>query len=52
MYCLRKVIQLKHEREIGKFLGGIKNMERIQMYCLLLIKKKIAVSEARKLGIQ
>ncbi|NLY76986.1 MAG: 30S ribosomal protein S2 [Tissierellia bacterium] len=50
----KEVIQLKHERErLEKFLGGIKNMERIPdvLFVVDPRKEKIAVSEARKLGI-
>jgi len=50
----KEVIQLKHERErLEKFLGGIKNMNRIPdaLFVVDPRKEKIAVSEARKLGI-
>src|SRR5690606_37802240 len=49
-----EVIRLKHERErLEKFLGGIKNMSRIPdaLFVVDPRKEKIAVSEARKLGI-
>lgn len=50
----KEVIRLKHERErLEKFLGGIKNMNRIPdaLFVVDPRKEKIAVSEARKLGI-
>lgn len=50
----KEVIRLKHERErLEKFLGGIKNMSRIPdaLFVVDPRKEKIAVSEARKLGI-
>ncbi len=50
----KEVIRLRHERErLEKFLGGIKNMTRIPdaIYVVDPRKEKIAVSEARKLGI-
>ncbi len=50
----KEVIQLRHERErLEKFLGGIKNMNRIPdaLFVVDPRKEKIAVSEARKLGI-
>ena len=50
----KEVIKLRHERErLEKFLGGIKNMNRIPdaLFVVDPRKEKIAVSEARKLGI-
>ncbi len=50
----KEVIRLRHERErLEKFLGGIKNMNRIPdaLFVVDPRKEKIAVSEARKLGI-
>ncbi|GFN36439.1 30S ribosomal protein S2 [Tepidimicrobium xylanilyticum] len=50
----KEVIQLKHERErLEKFLGGIKNMDRIPdaLFVVDPRKEKIAVNEAKILGI-
>lgn len=50
----KEVIQLRHERErLEKFLGGIQNMDRIPdaLFVVDPRKEKIAVSEAKKLGI-
>ena len=50
----KEVIKLNHERErLEKFLGGIKNMNRIPdaLYVVDPRKEKIAVNEARILGI-
>ncbi|MBZ2173845.1 30S ribosomal protein S2 [Schnuerera sp. xch1] len=50
----KEVIQLKHERErLEKFLGGIKNMDKIPdaLYVVDPRKEKIAVNEAKILGI-
>ena len=50
----KEVIQLNHERErLEKFLGGIKNMNGIPDAIFIVDprKEKIAVNEARKLGI-
>ncbi len=50
----KEVIKLNHEIEkLEKFLGGIKDMEKIPgaLFIVDPRKEKIAVSEARKLGI-
>src|SRR5690606_38694644 len=50
----KEVIRLRHERDrLEKCFGGIKNMTRIPdaIYVVDPRKEKIAVSEARKLGI-
>ncbi len=50
----KEVIKLKNERDrLEKFLGGIKNMNRLPdaLYVVDPRKERIAVSEARKLGI-
>jgi len=50
----KEVIQLRNERErLEKFLGGIKNMDRIPdaLFVVDPRKEKIAVSEAKILGI-
>lgn len=50
----KEVIKLNHERErLEKFLGGIKNMNRIPdaLYVVDPRKEKIAVNEAKILGI-
>lgn len=50
----KEVIQLKREKEkLEKFLGGIKNMRGLPqaLYVVDPRKEKIAVAEARKLGI-
>jgi small subunit ribosomal protein S2 len=50
----KEVIQLKHERErLEKFLGGIKNMNRIPdvLFVVDPRKERIAVMEAHILGI-
>ena len=50
----KEVIKLKHERErLEKFLGGIKNMERIPdaLFVVDPRKERIAVKEAHILGI-
>lgn len=50
----KEVIQLNHERErLEKFLGGIKNMNRIPdaLFVVDPRKERIAVNEARILGI-
>lgn len=50
----KEVIQLKHERErLEKFLGGIKNMNRIPdvLFVVDPRKERIAVKEAHILGI-
>lgn len=50
----KEVILLKKEKErLEKFLGGIKNMSRIPdaMFVIDPRKERIAVAEARKLGI-
>jgi len=50
----KEVIQIRNERErLEKFLGGIKNMDRIPdaLFVVDPRKEKIAVSEAKILGI-
>jgi len=50
----KEVIKLKHEAErLEKFLGGIKNMDRLPdaLFVVDPRKEKIAVKEARSLGI-
>jgi small subunit ribosomal protein S2 len=50
----KEVILLRKEKErLEKFLGGIKNMTRIPdaMFIIDPRKERIAVAEARKLGI-
>ena len=50
----KEVIKLNHEIEkLEKFLGGIKGMEKLPgaLFIVDPRKEKIAVSEARKLGI-
>ena len=50
----KEVIKLNHESEkLEKFLGGIKDMDKIPgaLFIVDPRKEKIAVSEARKLGI-
>jgi len=50
----KEVAKLLHEKEkLNKFLGGIKNMERLPDAVFIVDprKEKIAVAEARKLGI-
>lgn len=50
----KEVIKLKHERErLEKFLGGIKNMERVPdaLFVVDPRKERIAVKEAHILGI-
>ncbi|TJX67042.1 30S ribosomal protein S2 [Soehngenia saccharolytica] len=50
----KEVIQLKHERErLEKFLGGIKNMNRVPdvLFVVDPRKERIAVKEAHILGI-
>lgn len=50
----KEVIALKHEQEkLTKFLGGIKNMTKLPgaLFIVDPRKERIAVSEARKLGI-
>ena len=50
----KEVIKLRHEIEkLEKFLGGIKDMERLPgaLFIVDPRKEKIAVAEARKLGI-
>ncbi len=50
----KEVIKLNHEREkLGKFLGGIKDMKELPgaVYVVDSRKERIAVAEARKLGI-
>ena len=50
----KEVIKLNHEIEkLEKFLGGIKDMDKIPgaLFIVDPRKEKIAVSEARKLGI-
>ncbi len=50
----KEVLQLRHEMErLQKFLGGIKNMNRLPgaLFVIDPRKEEIAVQEARKLGI-
>ncbi|AEF94369.1 ribosomal protein S2 [Desulfotomaculum nigrificans CO-1-SRB] len=50
----KEVAQLLHEKEkLDKFLGGIKNMRRLPgaLFIIDPRKERIAVAEARKLGI-
>ena len=50
----KEVIKLRHEIEkLEKFLGGIKDMEKLPgaLFIVDPRKEKIAVAEARKLGI-
>ncbi len=50
----KEVIRLKHEKEkLEKFLGGIKHMKELPtaVYIIDPRKERIAVAEARKLGI-
>ncbi|ABO50496.1 SSU ribosomal protein S2P [Desulforamulus reducens MI-1] len=50
----KEVAQLLHEKEkLDKFLGGIKNMRRLPgaLFVIDPRKERIAVAEARKLGI-
>ncbi|SHK65494.1 30S ribosomal protein S2 [Desulforamulus aeronauticus] len=50
----KEVAQLMHEKEkLDKFLGGIKNMRRLPSALFVIDprKERIAVAEARKLGI-
>jgi small subunit ribosomal protein S2 len=50
----KEVIKLRHEKEkLEKFLGGIKDMKELPgaLFVVDPRKEKIAVSEARKLGI-
>lgn len=50
----KEVIKLNHEREkLEKFLGGIKDMKQLPgaVYVVDSRKERIAVAEARKLGI-
>ncbi len=50
----KEVIKLKHEHEkLNKFLGGIKTMKQLPgaLFVVDPRKEKIAVAEARKLGI-
>lgn len=50
----KEIAKLLHEKEkLNKFLGGIKNMERLPDAVFIVDprKEKIAVAEARKLGI-
>ncbi len=50
----KEVISLRHEMErLQKFLGGIKNMHRLPgaLFIIDPRKERIAVAEARKLGI-
>lgn len=50
----KEILQLRHEMErLSKFLGGIKNMNRLPgaLFVVDPRKEEIAVKEARKLGI-